>query len=292
MSITATQVKELRDKTGAGMMECKKALGETEGDMEKAVTWLREKGIASASKKAGRATGEGLVGLLIKDDGTAGALAEVSCETDFVAKTEDFTGLVKLAAETALAQADQDPAAGGEKVAGVLAEKLKATIGKLGENMALPRAAALKVQGNGALGSYLHPDGKLAVLVELACGKADTVSKKEFKDLARDLAMQVAGHIPPAQVVRKEQIDAAFVAKEREIAVAQARETGKPEAILEKIAEGKVNKVLQEITLLEQVFVKEGKDKISEVVARVAKALGDELTVKRFVRLKVGESAE
>ena len=287
MAITASQVKELRDKTGAGMMECKKALGETEGDLEKAVTWLREKGIASASKKAGRATAEGLIAL--KVEGKKAGLAEVQCETDFVAKTEDFQALIAEAADAALALDTDDSKAGGEKVASQLEEKIKATIGKLGENMGLPRAAALEVQGEGGLGSYLHPDGKLAVVVEIGCGKAETASKEAFVELTRDLAMQVAGHIPPAQAVSRDQIPADFIQKEKEIAIAQARETGKPEAMLEKIATGKVNKVVGEVTLLDQVFVKESKTKVNEVVARVAKEVGDELTVKRFVRLKVGE---
>jgi elongation factor Ts len=288
--ITALMVKELREKSGAGMMECKKALEATGGDMAKAMDTLREKGIASASKKAGRAANEGLVGLEISADGKRAVVVEVMCETDFVARTADFQGLVASLAKQALAaKLSADPAqAASELLANAaVADQVKAVIGKLGENMSLARIASISVEG-GLLGSYVHADNKLASVVALKAGKPGDPAVAQ---LGRDLAMQVAGSIPPAQVVRRDQVAPEFLAKEREIALAQARETGKPEAILPKIAEGKVNKVLQEITLLEQAFVKEPTLTIQALVGQVAKQAGDKLSVEGFIRVRVGEKA-
>jgi elongation factor Ts len=288
--ITALMVKDLREKSGAGMMECKKALEQTGGDMAKAMDTLREKGIASASKKAGRAANEGLVGLAASADGKRAVVVEVMCETDFVARTADFQGLVASLAKQALAASlSADPAQAAAEllaIAGV-ADQVKAVIGKLGENMSLARVASISVDG-GLLGSYVHADSKLAAVVALKAGKPGDPAVTQ---LGRDLAMQVAGNIPAAQVVRRDQVAPEFLAKEREIALAQARETGKPEAILPKIAEGKVNKVLQEITLLEQSFIKEPTLTIQALVDQVAKQAGDKLSVEGFIRMRVGEKA-
>ena len=294
-AITADKVKELREKSGAGMMECKKALEQNAGDLDAAMKWLREKGAASAEKKAGRATAEGLVAFRI--DGAKGVIVEVNCETDFVAKTEQFLALVADAADTAVKTGL--PADPGEAAVALAAAKakdgqtleahVKAAIAGLGENMALARAAQITVK-QGLLGSYRHSDGKLAALVALECGKADTAAKPEAVELAKNLAMQVAGNLPPAEVVSREQISPELIAREKEIAVTQAAQAGagKPQAIIDKIAEGKVNKVLQEITLLEQPFIMETNLKISDLLKQAGAKLGDTLTISGFVRLKVG----
>jgi elongation factor Ts len=297
-TISASMVRDLREKTGAGMMECKKALEESKGDMDGAVKWLREKGIASASKKAGRAAGEGLVGLKI--EGHSGVLIEFNCETDFVALTDKFKaalaelteqafrdgekGEPKAAAAALLAKPSlKDPAQRVEDV-------VKAAIGSMGENMSLSRVAKISVT-QGLLGSYLHSDGKLATIVALECGKEASATHLEVVALAKDIAMQIAGNLPPAEVVSRDQISPELIAREKDIAINQARATGKPEAILEKIAEGKLSKVLQEITLLDQLFVKDPSQKVSDLVKSVAAKVGDTITVASFVRLKVGESA-
>lgn len=297
-SISATMVRDLREKTGAGMLECKKALEESAGDMDKAVKWLREKGIASAAKKAGRAAAEGLVG--IKLEGKTGVLLELNCETDFVALTDQFKGLLSDLTAQALSEApagDAKAAAAellakksAKNAAQSVDEVVKAAIGAMGENMTLSRVAKLSVS-QGLLGSYLHSDSKLATLVALKCGKSESASKPEVQELAKDLAMQVAGNLPPAEVVSREQISPALIAREKDIAINQARATGKPEAMVEKIAEGKLNKVLQEIALLDQLFVKDPSMKISDLIKKVAGQVSDSLEVEGFVRLKVGEAA-
>jgi elongation factor Ts len=298
MTISATMVRDLREKTGAGMLECKKALEESAGDMENAVKWLREKGIASAAKKAGRAAAEGLVG--VKVEGGVGVLVELNCETDFVARTDQFKavlneitqqGFVDVAAGAPNAAAEAFlKKSSAKNPAQKVEDVIKAAIGAMGENMALSRAARLQVD-SGLIGSYLHCDGKLASLVALKYGKADSASRPEVLELAKDLAMQVAGNLPPAEVVSREQVSQEMMAREKEIAINQARATGKPENILEKIAEGKLNKVLQEITLLDQLFIKDPSLKISDLVKGVASKVGDSLSVEAFVRIKVGEAS-
>jgi|SRR5665213_1321464 len=294
--ISAGMVKELREKSGAGMMECKKALEANAGDQDASMKWLREKGIAGAEKKAGRAAAEGLAGL--KLSGNRGVIVEVNCETDFVARTEQFLALMDAAIRGAssLEALPADPIAAAKVVAGVkaadgrsLEEHVKSSIAALGENMALARVAHLSVK-QGVLGSYRHSDGKLASLVALECAQAASAQRPEVLELAKDLAMQVAGNLPPAEVVSRDQISPALVAREREIAVVQAAQAGagKPANIIEKIAEGKVNKVLQELTLLEQAFVKDGNVKIADLLKSVGAKVGDTLSISGFVRLKVG----
>jgi elongation factor Ts len=258
--ITAEMVRVLREKSGAAMMDCKKALTENGGDVEASMKWLREQGIASAEKKAGRAAAEGLAGFKI--DGKKGVIVEINCETDFVAKTEKFLALVDTAVHTAhKAELPADPIKAGQVLAAVasadgqtLEHHVKTTIGTLGENMALARVMTINVK-QGVLGSYRHSDGKLVALVALECGKAETAAKPEVIELAKDLAMQVAG---------------------------------KPQAIIDKIAEGKVNKVLQENTLLEQAFIKDTNVKIADLLKQAGAKVGDTLTVGGFIRLKVG----
>jgi elongation factor Ts len=283
-AVSASEVKELREKSGAGMLECKKALEENGGDLSKALDWLREKGIASAAKKASREAKEGLVGLQMDASRRKAVLVEVNCETDFVAKTEDFKALVSGLAQAALkdgTDALSSPA---------MVEEVKAAIGKLKENMVVSKSSVLEAPAPGLLGSYLHADGKLGTLVALSCGKAETEGKPAFLELAKDLAMQVAGAVPPALALSRAEVPAEWIAKEREIAEAQAKATGKPEAILKKIAEGKVAKALQEVSLLDQAFIKDPEQSVAQLVSKAASQLGDSVTVKAFARLKVGEA--
>jgi len=257
--------------------------------------WLREKGIASAEKKAGRAASEGLAGFKI--EGNKGVIVEINCETDFVAKTEQFLALLDLAVNTAYkSELPTDVIEAGQALNATkgtddqtLEQHVKTTIGALGENMALARVASIKVK-QGLLGSYRHSDGKLVALVALECGKAETATKPEIIELAKDLAMQVAGNLPPAEVVSRDQVSPALIAREKEIAVTQANlaGAGKPQAIIDKIAEGKVNKVLQEITLLEQAFIKDTNIKIVDLLKQAGAKAGDTLSVGGFARLKVG----
>ncbi len=294
VTITADMVRILREKTGAAMMDCKKALTENDGDMDKAVKWLREKGIAGAEKKAGRAASEGLAG--IKIDGSEGVIVEMNCETDFVAKTDKFIALLSHATEAGIKAVGHSHEAAAQAALKIVAsdgqsveEHVKASIAALGENMTLARVARISVK-QGLLGSYRHSDGKLAAIVALECGKADSAAKPEVVELAKDIAMQIAGNLPPAEVVSRDQVSPELIAREREIAVTQAAQAGagKPQAIVDKIAEGKVNKVLQEITLLEQPFIKDPSLKIEALLKQVGGKVGDTLSVGGFIRIKVG----
>jgi elongation factor Ts len=293
-TISADKVRDLREKTGAGMMECKRALEANAGDMDAAIKYMREKGIAGAEKKAGRAAAEGLAG--VKVQGNEGVIVELNCETDFVAKTEKFLALLDAATQAGFKQPLGDAAelaqsALKEKAADgqTIEEHVKTNIAGLGENMVLARVARISVK-QGVIGSYRHSDGKLAALVSVECGNAASAAKPEVLELAKDLAMQVAGNLPPAEVVSRDQVSPALIAREKEIAVTQATQAGagKPQNIIEKIAEGKLNKVLQEITLLEQPFIKDPNLKIEALVKQVAAKVGDTLTIGGFVRIKVG----
>ena len=294
VTISADMVRILREKTGAAMMDCKKALTENAGDMDHSIKWLREKGIASAEKKAGRAASEGLAG--IKVAGNEGVIVELNCETDFVAKTDKFLALLGHATEAGLKQVasshDAAAAAALKIVASdgqTIEEHVKSSIAALGENMNLARVARISVK-QGLLGSYKHSDGKMAALVALECGKADSSSKVEVIELAKDLAMQIAGNLPPAEVVSRDQVSPELIAREKEIALTQATlaGAGKPANIIEKIAEGKLNKVLQEVTLLEQAFIKDPSVKIEALLKQVGDKVGDKLSVSGFIRIKVG----
>lgn len=282
MDITATDVKALREKTGAGMMDCKKALQESGGDVEKAIDVLRKKGAATAEKRMDRNAHEGVV--LTKIDDGDGYMVEVNCETDFVARSADFLAFAASVLDTVVAArpADMpallDTAAGGKTVAETLTE----TIGKIGEKIQVKRFAVLS--GASLLVDYIHPGSKLGVIVELA----DPAPSDESRELAKNLAMQVAAMNPVA--IDRSSVPAELQQKEMEIYRQQAREMGKPEQMLERIAEGKLNKYFQEYTLLEQSFIRDNTVTVKEHVQAVGKALGRELSVKRFVRFQVGEA--
>ena len=289
--ITAAQVKDLRDKTGAGMMDCKKALTETEGDLESAVDWLRKKGLAAAANKAERVAAEGLIGLVL--DGKRGALVEVNSETDFVARNDGFQAFVRQAADLALGS-------GGdlEALLGVgypdsdrtVAEELARLVGTIGENMILRRIAALSVE-QGVVAGYVHNQiapglGKIGVLVALQSG-GDPAA---LAGLGKKLAMHVAAAAPVA--IDKDAIDPAVLERERDVLAEQARASGKPEEIIAKMAEGRLRKFYEEVCLLEQTYVIDGETKVRKVLDQAAGDLGGPVEVMGMVRFLLGEGVE
>ena len=289
--ITAALVKELRERTGTGMMDCKKALTETGGDVEAAADWLRKKGFAAAAKKAGRVAAEGLVGLVT--EGARGALCEVNSETDFVARNEDFQNFVGTVTRLALAAGGDLEALGAAPYPDgghPVAEALTQMIAKIGENMSLRRAAALQVV-DGVVAGYVHNQaapglGKIGVLVALeSTGDADKLGA-----FGRQLAMHVAAAAPRA--IDAKDIDPAVLERERNVLAEQARASGKPDNIVEKMVEGRLRKYYEETCLLEQVFVIDGESKVREAVEAAAKDLGAPIEVAGFHRFQLGEGVE
>lgn len=286
--ITAALVKELREMTGAGMMECKKALTEAEGDIDKAVDVLRTHGLAAAAKKAGRATNEGMVMALVSDNGQAGALVELNCETDFVGMNEKFHAYAEKIATAVIANqpADMDALKAseidGEKVEDVVTD----AIHTLGENIQLARFAYAG-QPEGAVASYIHGGGKIGVLVEFKLGDTSFATNDEFKKYGRDIAMQVAAASPVAAT--RESVDPAIIEHEMSIYKAQAAESGKPENIQEKIATGRMEKFYKESCLTEQAFVKDPDQSVNQYTAAVAKKLGTTIEIVDFKRFMLGE---
>ena len=284
-AITAAMVKELREMTDAGMMECKKALVEADGDMDKAVDVLRTRGLAAAAKKVGRATNEGTVMAIVSDDATKGAVVELNCETDFVGMNEKFKGYAEKIARAAMAANVEDIEAlkavdaEGETVEDVLTD----AIHTLGENMNLARAAVVEA---GGVASYIHGGGKIGVLVTFDVEGIDPASD-EFQHCGRDVAMQVAAASPVSAT--RESVPADVVAHEMEIYKAQAAESGKPENIQEKIATGRLEKFYKESCLTEQAFVKNPDQNVTDYVNEVAKKLGGTIKVTGFKRFMLGE---
>lgn len=286
--ITAALVKQLRDMTDSPMMECKKALVEADGDLEKAVDVLRKMGMAKAVKRAGRDTNEGTIAAYVAEDGKTGALLELTCETDFVGTNAKFTG---FAAQLAQVVAENDPAdvealkalKMGEST---VADELTEMIHVIGENMKVARFKRVSVE-NGGLTSYVHNGGKLGVIVTFGFNNAETAANDEFKGFAHDVAMQVAAMNPLA--ARREDVDADVVAHEKSIYMAQAAESGKPEAIQERMAEGKLNKFFKERVLNEQESIKDSSVTVSELAGKVSKAAGDTIEVLSFDRFAFGD---
>lgn len=290
--ITAQQVKQLRELTGAGMMECKKALVEAEGDFNEAQVILRKRGLATAAKKASRSAKEGLIGLYIDPAANLGLLVEVNCETDFVAKTDDFKSLVEEIKQIILTHKPADAEAlkalpSVSSPALSVESLLKEKIAKVGENMNVPRFVLRS--GAGALGSYTHPGSKLVVLVDLTAKNAATLDKPEFKELIQDIAMQVAAADP--KFLRRDEVTTEYIEREKEIQRARALAEGKPEKIVDKVVEGRMSKFYEEVCLLDQPFIKENSLTISQLLADKGKQLGDEIAVAAYVRFKVGETA-
>jgi len=289
-NITAAMVKELRDMTGAGMMDCKNALGEAAGDMEAAIDWLRTKGLAKAAKKAGRVAAEGLVGVAV-DAGT-GALVEVNSETDFVARNDEFKGFVKRAAELGLSVGGDTEKLLASSYEGevTVADTLKTLIAKIGENMSVRRAAALSVNP-GVVATYVHnaaaPElGKIGVLVGLQ-SEADPAA---LAALGKQIAMHIAAAAPIA--LSSDHVPADVAARERAIFAEQARESGKPENIIEKMVEGRMKKFFQESCLLDQVFVIDGETRVGKVIENASKDLGKPVELVGFLRYGVGEGID
>ena len=296
MAVTAAMVKELREMTGAGMMDCKKALTATDGDMDKAIEFLREKGLAGAQKKAGRIAAEGIVDTLVAEDGKSAVIVEVNAETDFVAKNEKFRDYVKDVAKQALttSAADMDaffaePWINDSSL--TVKEQLSSMISIIGENMNIRRFKQLKEE-NGVIVSYIHAGGKIGVLVDVV---SDVVND-EVKEMAKNVAMQVAALKP--LYTNSSEVDADYIAKEKEILLAQIKndpkEAQKPEKVIQGMIQGRINKELKEIVLLDQTYVKaeDGKQSVGKYVEEVAKKNGAKITVKSFVRFETGEGME
>ncbi len=277
--ITAANVGKLREMTSAGMMDCKKALTEAGGDMDKAVDILRKSGAASAAKKSLRDAREGLIAQYIAPDGKAGVLVEVNCETDFVARNETFRAFSDEIARKVAANPNVN-----------LEAEREAAVGKIGENIKIARNARMEVNGNGLIAAYIHTGAKVGVLVEVGAGKAETTGKDEFRQLVKDLTLQIAAGHPYA--VSREQVAPEVIAKEREIAAQSDRLKGKPAQAMEKILAGMLDKFFQTYCLVDQGFVKKNSEiSVKEHIASVEKLLGDEISVRRFVRFQVGEAA-
>ncbi|WP_462323352.1 translation elongation factor Ts [Desulfoplanes sp.] len=289
MAITAQQVKTLREKTGVGMMDCKKALVQCDGNEEAAVAFLREKGLAKAQKKAGRATSEGWIGFAANEDCTSATLVELKCETDFVAKNEKFQETLQTIAQTLNTEqeATADPVQLTEEQAAPFAEGVNELITVLGENTQLGRFSKLSLEGSGMIGHYVHANGKIGVLVAIETGSAESQGKDELKAMAKDIAMQVTAVNPTC--CTPEELPQDMIAQEKEIYLNQAKEEGKPEHIAEKIVIGRLNKYYKEVCLLEQPFIKDDSKAIKDLVKETAKALGDTITVTGFCRMALGE---
>ncbi len=295
-AVTAAMVKELREATGAGMMDCKKALAATEGDFDKAIDFLREKGLAGAQKKAGRIAAEGLVEAVVSEDGKKAVLVEVNAETDFVAKNETFRSYVREVATQALdTKATDIDGFLAEKWSLdntlTVAEKLSSMISIIGENMSIRRFDQVE-EANGVLVSYIHGGGKIGVLIDL---ETDVVNDA-IKEMAHNVAMQVAALKP--LYTSDAEVDADYLAKEKEILIAQIKndpkEANKPEKVIEGMIQGRIKKQLKDICLLDQPYVKaaDGKQSVEAYVAEVAKANGANVKVKSFVRFETGEGIE
>jgi elongation factor Ts len=286
MAISASDVKKLRDQTGAGMMDCKNALEQTNGDFDEAVTILRKKGLASAAKKAGRTTSEGLIGHRLSSDHGTGTLVEVNCESDFVARTEDFQRLVQDVLGEIEKAGDRATDAWLQDPAGPVQQRVAAAIGKLGENMAAPRL--VRYSGQGYVGQYIHMGGKIGVQVEFAGATPAVAAREEFTTLVKEIAMQIAAASP--QFVSREAIPTATLDKEREIYRAQMQDSGKPANVIDKIVEGKLGSYYSQFVLPDQPSIRDPKMSVKEVIAAASKSLGAPVTITRFARLKVGET--
>lgn len=289
--ITAQMVKDLRERSGAGMMDCKKALNETAGDLETAVDWLRKKGLAAAAKKAGRVASEGLVATSLH--GKVGAVAEINSETDFVARNEQFQNFSKTIADLVAKNKFDITTILTATYPGkshTVSDELTSMIATIGENMSIRRAQFFEVS-QGVVTSYIHNAiadglGKIGVLVALeSVGDAS-----KLEQLGRQLAMHIAAARPEALDIAS--VDSANLDREKDVLVAQAKASGKPEAIIEKMVEGRIRKYYEEVVLLEQVFVIDGETRIKDVVAKMAKELGTDVTLKAFARFELGEGIE
>lgn len=309
--ITPELVKKLRERTGAGIMDCKRALVEADGDLEKAEIILRKQGIAAASRKESRSTKQGLIGSFISANAKLGALVEVNCESDFVARTEDFQ---MLTADVAAHIAETKPkvvrleevteaerthikehqALYEQRFAKdqntTIGELVKTKIAKLGENIAVSRFVVFEVNGDGVVGNYIHTGGQIGVLLEVNTSNNGVTQKQEFTTLVRDIAMQIAAAAP--QSVSKEDIPKGVLERERDIQRERARGEGKPEKMLDKIVEGRMSKFYEEVSLLEQPFIRDNTVSVGDLIRTAAAKLGGSINVVRFMRYKVGDAMD
>ncbi len=291
MAISAGMVRDLRARSGAGIMECKTALTQSDGDIEEALDFLRKKGAAKAAKKADRSTKEGAISQA--SEGRSAVLVETKCETDFVARNEKFQAFCNdLAEHTLKSDPAEDPDAfksqsfaldNSKTIEQLTGERIH----EVGENIVIGRRVKYDLQGEGGFGIYIHGTGGIGVLIEVGCESAETASKEPFDKLCKDLAMQIAAANPIS--VSSDEVPAEVLAKEKEIFETQARNSGKPDKIIPKIVEGRVKKYFSEVCLLNQAFVKDTDITISQLLDTAGKELGDKLTVRRFARLQLGE---
>lgn len=301
MEISASMVKELRERTGAGMMDCKKALTETNGAIEKAVELLREKGLAAAAKRSGRIAAEGLVQSYISSDKRRGALVEVNCETDFVAKTDQFRNFVTELAEHIANKNPRSLSAesGGEgpflleqefKDGQTVQDHITQMVATIGEKISARRFIRFEAGAEGLVQDYIHLGGKIGVLLELSSNQSDPATNEELISLAKDLTMQIAAAKP--EYIRREEIPSSVIDKEKSIYKAQAINEGKPEKVAEKITFGRLQKFYKENCLEEQEFIKDSDLTVGKVIAQVAQGAGSEIKVLRFARFERGEGLQ
>jgi len=286
--ITAALVKELREKTNAGMMDCKKALSETDGDLQAAEDYLRKKGITDSSKKASRDANEGTIAANINGDSKTGSLLEVNCETDFVAKNDNFQGFVANLCEQAsnTEASDVDALLASTYEDASLDVFLKSKITELGENIVVRRFERFEVQGTGIIASYIHLAGRVGVLLEVGCGKEETTTSDSFREVVKDVTLHIAAAAPAS--ISRDEIPADIVAKEKDIFAEQMKD--KPANVIERIVEGKLDKFFATSCLLEQGFVKDPDQSIKDLLAAKGKELDDTLEIRRFVRYALGEA--
>jgi elongation factor Ts len=295
MAVTAAQINELRKSTGAGMLDCKKALEETAGDFEKAVDFLRTKGLAAAAKKSGRAATEGMVAAFVADDLKCGVLLEINSETDFVAKNDTFQAFVASIGQHILATSPAD-------VESMLAQPFSGDASKtvqtfvngsisiIGENIQIRRFAKFDVEGDGCIGSYIHAGGKIGVLVQIASPAVSAANKDLLQGFLRDIAMHTAAAAPA--FVSRDQVPTDVLDREKEVYRAKAKESGKPDAIIEKIIDGQINKYYADICLVEQAFVKDTDKTIQQVAKECGAAAGGNVSITRFERFVLGEGLQ
>ena len=293
--ISAKLVQELRKKTGAGMMDCKKALKETEGDIEKGIEWLRQKGIAGATKKSDRIAAEGLIDTYIEPNGQVGVLIEVNCQTDFVGRNEAFKALVQNLAKQATTADSVEALLSKpyeESKDKTVEQFITETIAQLGENIKVRRFENFSAsEKKGVVESYIHTGGRVGVLVELQCGSEAAAGKEEGKTLARNVAMQVAA-CPNVEYVNVDEIPAEMVQKEKDIEMGRDDLAKKPDNIKEKIVQGRIDKRLKEMTLLDQPYIRDQSTSIEELVKQTASQTGETISISRFTRYILGEGID
>ena len=287
MAITAELVKNLRDRTGAGMMDCKAVLVETNGDIEAAIDLLRTRGIAKAEKKGGRTASDGVLATWLSDDHTAGMIIEVNCETDFVARTDDFQALVQFIRDQAITLGDGATAEWAQDPNGPIHPRIQPVIAKLGEKITVSRI--VRFAGRGVVTHYIHLGGKIGVLVEATGVDASQANNDDVKALLKEVALQIAAAMPT--YLSRADVPADVLEREKNVYRAQMADSGKPANVIEKIIEGKLGSFYEQNVLVDQPSIRDPKVKVSQVIAQAVKAIGSDVAISRFARVKVGEQA-